>query len=141
MFYRDGFTLIELIIVIIVIGILASIALPRYQRIAEKSRVAEAKNILSTIRSAQLTYYAQYGAYCGADISPLDVTIDNYGTNYGKYFRYWGRVAAIGGLVGVATRRTDVEYYLGNATGYSIYIDENGAISMGGGYSQYGYLL
>ena len=43
MFNKKGFTLLELIIVIIVIGILASIAMPRYMRVAERARVTEAK--------------------------------------------------------------------------------------------------
>ena len=71
---RQGFTLLELIIVIIVIGILASIALPRYIRIAEKGRAGEAKNMLSAVRSAQMRYAAQYATYAG-NISTLDINL------------------------------------------------------------------
>ncbi|MFA5039534.1 MAG: prepilin-type N-terminal cleavage/methylation domain-containing protein [Candidatus Omnitrophota bacterium] len=71
---RSGFTLLELIIVIVVIGILASIALPRYIRIAEKGRVAEAKNMLSSIRSANMRYAAQWNAYTN-NISRIDVNL------------------------------------------------------------------
>ncbi|MGE5279649.1 MAG: type IV pilin protein [Deltaproteobacteria bacterium] len=60
---RKGFTLLELIIVVIVIGILASIALPRFIRVTERARIAEAKSILGTIRSAQMRYLAQWNAY------------------------------------------------------------------------------
>ena len=69
-----GFTLLELIIVIIVIGILASIALPRYIRIAEKGRAGEAKNMLSALRSAQMRYAAQYGGYANS-LALLDVNL------------------------------------------------------------------
>lgn len=76
---KKGFTLLELIIVIIVIGILASIALPRFLRVTEKARTAEAKSSLSTLRSAQLRYIAQHGNY-STSINTTDAEIDE------KYF-------------------------------------------------------
>jgi len=62
---RKGFTLLELIIVVIVIGILASIALPRFIRVAERARIAEAKSILDALRSSQMRYLAQWNTYTG----------------------------------------------------------------------------
>lgn len=49
-----GFTLLELLMVVIIIAILASIALPQYLRVSERSRASEALTILATIRSAEL---------------------------------------------------------------------------------------
>lgn len=77
-----GFTLLELIIVIIVVGILASLAIPRYIRLTEKGRVGEAKTILSSIRSAQIRYAAQYATYTNV-IANLDINLPA-----AKYFSY-----------------------------------------------------
>ena len=60
---RRGFTLIELIIVIIIIGVLASIAAPMMQAITLKAKNSEAIAALGAIRTAVKEYRVEYGAY------------------------------------------------------------------------------
>ena len=64
----------ELIFAIIIIGVLASLAIPRFSNTIEKSRTAEAINILQTLRDAQEVYKLEKGVYT-ATIGNLDVTI------------------------------------------------------------------
>ena len=47
---KQAFTLIELLVVVLIIGILAAIALPQYEKAVEKSRIAEAKLNLNTMK-------------------------------------------------------------------------------------------
>lgn len=63
--HRAGFTLIELMIVVAIVGILAAVAIPLFGRYVNQSRTAEAFTFLAEIRSRQASYRSEYGRYCG----------------------------------------------------------------------------
>jgi prepilin-type N-terminal cleavage/methylation domain-containing protein len=71
---RKAFTLVELAVVIVIIGVLAAFGVPKFLQSVEKSKAAEAFNYLSAIQSAQERYLAQNGVYASA-ITALDVTL------------------------------------------------------------------
>jgi type IV pilus assembly protein PilA len=61
--HQGGFTLIELMIVVAIIGILAAIAIPNFLRFQMKAKTSEGKTNLAAIRTAQQSYYSEYGRY------------------------------------------------------------------------------
>lgn len=63
---KKGFTLIELMIVVAIIGILAAIAIPNFMNYQCKARQSEAKSNLGAIRVAQETYMAEKNTYADA---------------------------------------------------------------------------
>jgi type IV pilus assembly protein PilA len=60
---QKGFTLIELMIVVAIIGILAAIAIPAYQNYTIRAQVTEGLNLADGWKTGISEYYAQYGAF------------------------------------------------------------------------------
>ena len=67
---NGGFTLIELMIVVAIIGILAAIAIPNFLNFQLRSRAGEGKTNIAGIRTAQEAYAAEFATFIGAAATP-----------------------------------------------------------------------
>ncbi len=70
---RKGFSLVELSVVVVIIGVLAALGVPRLLESVERSKATEAFNYLAGVRNAQERYQQIEGEYTSA-ISDLDIT-------------------------------------------------------------------
>lgn len=69
---RSGYTLIELMIVVAIVGILAAVAVPKFAELVRKSREGGAKGDLGAVRSALSIYYSDMeGSFPTDDLSSL----------------------------------------------------------------------
>ena len=66
----NGFTLIELMIVVVIIGILASVAIPQFLKYQLKSKTTEASRMLGSLKTNQETFFTKYNAFGGAAMTP-----------------------------------------------------------------------
>ncbi len=86
----SGFTLVELMIVVAIIGLLSSIAIPQFARYQLRAKSAEAVANLGAIRVVQETYFSEHGIFLAANAEPplipgpSPVPFDIVGTNYAE---------------------------------------------------------
>ncbi len=90
MLNQKGFTLMEIMIVIIIIGILASMATPSYIKTIERAKDQDAKLALLMLQAAEKMYQTENGAYFASnDIDAINRTLRlNIQTTYWTYAVY-----------------------------------------------------
>lgn len=73
---NKAFTLIEMLVVVLIVGVLAAVALPQYQRAVEQTNMTEAAVVLRSIANANQVYYLETGEYAGPnDMDKLNVNV------------------------------------------------------------------
>ncbi len=101
---NQGFTLLEVIIVIIIVGVLSSLALPRFFSTVEYSRSTEALNAFSALRESLERCYGFAKDYTNCGFGNLDIA--NPGTSPNAHFSYATTSLTSTGYVVTATRNT-----------------------------------
>ena len=84
---QQGFTLIELMIVVAIIGILAALAVPAYQDYTIRSKVSEAPSLASAARTAVDVYFSENGTLPGTTVTNTSLGLSAPASYSGKYVR------------------------------------------------------
>ncbi len=123
---KKGFTLLELLVVVLIIGILAAIALPQYQMAVEKSRAAEVLMTISTMKK-QIEFYLlsnnlpnQGRTIQFEDLSNVELQGGEWdaGIYSTQFFDNMGYITSMGGYIEIQRRRGDEVPYTLYCTQY-----------------------
>lgn len=123
---QGGFTLLEILIVLIILGVLAALAIPVYSAAREKAVRQEAYQVLAATREAEMRYFSAYDTYT---TSVSNLGFDPNGAQPAGVTAHYTYTIPTGDatdLLVVAARDTDVPP---DSSAYSISIDETGSIS------------
>ncbi|MBL7157600.1 MAG: prepilin-type N-terminal cleavage/methylation domain-containing protein [Candidatus Omnitrophica bacterium] len=99
---KKGFTLLELILVVIVIAILATLAVPRFTGMAEKARSAEATNTIGAIKTAEDLVHLEKAEYISDAVGDGTALPLKFNVNAASMAVYW----SYGVVVVPATKTT-----------------------------------
>ena len=126
-----GFTLIEVLVVVLIIGILAAIALPQYQMAVEKSRAMEAVSVVDALKKSMDLYILEHGmeeaSFVGkySDFPQADMYIDVLGSLdcSEESFRCKGKQHSYGARCGKPYCTIETERWLNNDEYYGLFLE------------------
>jgi type IV pilus assembly protein PilA len=124
---QKGFTLIELMIVVAIIGILAAIAIPAYQDYTVRSQVTEGMNLASAVETGAAEYFANTGSFpttlsaAGISSSPAGKYVQAIALNGSITITYGNQVNSVVngqtlGLTPYLSPNSDIIWVCGNHT-------------------------
>jgi len=137
MFSYRGFTLVELMVVIVIISILVTVAMPKFSDSINKAHASKAPNTLGQIASLEAAYYAEEGGYLlVGPSSDLDGAIDvrnsaiftnTLGVNsVSQHFQYQVTLNTANDDDSFMATATVLNNKLGSASGNSLTLDDKG---------------
>ncbi len=88
-----GFTLVELVIVIVIVGILSVVAVPIYRGYTRKAMASEGKSLLGSIQTSQKIYYAEHSAFLTGLTNVGYNSVLDVDTRGNKYFKTYSVTA------------------------------------------------
>jgi prepilin-type N-terminal cleavage/methylation domain-containing protein len=107
---RSGFTLVELLIVVVILGVLAAIAIPQFGSNTEDAKLAALDASLAELRNAVELYYHQHGAvYPGAKKHTDGADIDNAANAATAFIEQMSKYSSVTGET--SATKTDVYKY------------------------------
>ena len=128
---QGGFTLVELMIVVVIVGILAAVAVPLYRGNVKRAMATEGAALLGSVRTAERVYYAEHESYqavaeddSGGSSDPLGIS-----TAGNKYFTTYS-VTVSGATFDGQTIGT------GDASTIKVTMDEDGVVTYDYDYSE-----
>ncbi|MFC1667271.1 type IV pilin protein [Candidatus Omnitrophota bacterium] len=127
-----GFTLTELLIVVVIIGVLATLALPMLVKTIEKAKIGEAISNLNLIRTGQKIYFLEYNTFAPPRDPKTDIrdlNIEDPNNPSARYFDYTIESVAPGEFTARAQRRSNAP---APYDGYYYEISKDGELSSNG---------
>jgi prepilin-type N-terminal cleavage/methylation domain-containing protein len=116
---QKGFTLVELMVVVVIIGILSAIAVPVYNSVSEKAKL---NAHLANIRTIEGAIEAYKAAEDTTDLSDIDVTEAGVGVLVDDYIQTWptspGTYSVTDGVLTATPTKEDTENAIKDKTGW-----------------------